>query len=62
MKVEKKSRVEEILIDIGDTLSGVLLGLGIGLPNKKCVLLGSILLVLTVLIKYYSSRGKKLTK
>lgn len=47
------SKWKEFLIDVGDIIGGLFVGLGAGLNSKPSLIIGIILILLTFIIKYY---------
>jgi len=51
-----RDNFKDFVIDIGDTLGGILLGLSLDTDNRLVMVLGVILITLTIYFKYFKTR------
>jgi hypothetical protein len=51
------NNLKDFIIDIGDTLGGILLGLSLDAGSHGMMVVGALLIIATIYLKYFKTRG-----
>ena len=52
------NKLKEPIIDIGDTIGGIILGLSLDAHSNLMLVLGIVLIIASIYLKYFNNRNK----